>query len=196
MQDQSDINNSGLNKEISLLSWQPKRLNFVRSRHAWLEWAILSGNASPNCAYQATNRLSISDYFPLFSRYTYSHHRYVFHKNGCGQAVELLRVFHFGFGCPKFYLLVTLRHVASEQYYYGAYSDWIGVSNSHDFTCCYNFQSAQRQSVVFKQVYYSGNSQLFALGNAACIGWTGADASHVNFTDFVTLDLTRLNWYD
>ena len=31
MQDQSDINNSGLNKEISLLSWQPERINFVRS---------------------------------------------------------------------------------------------------------------------------------------------------------------------
>jgi hypothetical protein len=32
IQDQSDINNSGLSKEISLLSWQPKRLTFVTSR--------------------------------------------------------------------------------------------------------------------------------------------------------------------
>lgn len=31
IQDQSDINNSGLDKEINLLSWQPKRLKFVAS---------------------------------------------------------------------------------------------------------------------------------------------------------------------
>ena len=31
IQDQSDINNSGLRKEISLLSWQPKQLKFVAS---------------------------------------------------------------------------------------------------------------------------------------------------------------------
>jgi hypothetical protein len=31
IQDQSDINNSGLRKEIRLLSWQPKRLKFVAS---------------------------------------------------------------------------------------------------------------------------------------------------------------------
>jgi hypothetical protein len=32
IQEQRDINNSGLSKEISLLSWQPKRLTFVRSQ--------------------------------------------------------------------------------------------------------------------------------------------------------------------
>jgi hypothetical protein len=38
IQDQRDINNSGLSKEINLLSWQPKRLIFVTSRtRGWNE---------------------------------------------------------------------------------------------------------------------------------------------------------------
>jgi hypothetical protein len=136
IQDQRDINNSGLSKEINLLSWQPKRLTFVTSRtRGW------NGQFFPEMQAQIvlTRLPSIGDSDALFSRYTYSHHRYLFYKIGYGQTAGLLRVFHSGFGCSKFYLLVTLRNVASGQYHYGAYCDWVGVSNSHNFTCRYTF---------------------------------------------------------
>jgi hypothetical protein len=49
--------------------------------------------------------------------------------------------------------------------------------------------------VVFKQVYYSRDSQLPALGDTACTDWTGFDASPVNFTDFVKLSEARVVRY-
>ena len=155
IQEQRDLDNSGLRKDMSLLSWQPKRLKFVASRTRGWNGQFLSGNASPNCACQGTNRLSPGDAYALLSRFAYSHHRYILHKNGYGQTAGLHLVFHPGPGCPEFYLLVTLRHVASGQHYNAAYCDWIGVSNRHDSTVSDNFQSAQRQSLVCKQVYYS-----------------------------------------
>ena len=135
IQEQRDLDNSGLRKEISLLSWQPKRLKFVASRtRGWNGQLFPEMQAQIVLARLPTAYL-LATLMPFFLVMLIPTIATFFIRMDMDKRLgyissSILALVALSFTYSSRYAMLPPDSITTQ-----LDSDWIGVSNSHDFTC-------------------------------------------------------------